>query len=270
MDIIKISRPRFWLYLAGPFLLGTVYALNNFSEINLFIIYSFFFFLIPANIYLYGINDLFDRDTDQFNVKKSSKEHRLINNEIKKLIFWLILSFILFVPLLIFSSFNAKIILIIWFLLSTFYSGFIRFKAIPFLDFMSNILYIMPALYAYYIVTNSLPHYLFIVAFFVWAWAMHLYSAIPDIKADKKANVETTATFIGEKLSLLLCFIFWFIFSIILSIKIFPFGLITIIYPLLIIYTYFNIKKINEIYWIYPYVNAMMGFMGFIHATIFY
>ena len=268
--ILKISRPRFWLYLAGPFLVAMGYGLSSVYELNLFLLYSLFFFLIPANIYLYGINDLFDRDTDKFNVKKTKKEHQLKNKEINYLIKWLIISFIFLIPLLFFSDLVGKVILIVWFLLSTFYSAIIRFKAIPFLDFMSNMLYIMPGIYGYYIITNNLPNFFLILAFFLWAWAMHLFSAIPDIKSDKKANVITTAVFIGKDLSLLFCFVFWLFFSIVVILNLNYYGLITLIYPLMVIYTYFNIKKIDKIYWAYPYFNGIIGFLGFLHGALIY
>jgi lycopene elongase/hydratase (dihydrobisanhydrobacterioruberin-forming) len=269
-NLIKISRPRFWLYLVGTFLLGIVYGLNNLNDINFILIYGLFFFLIPANIYLYGINDLFDKDTDKYNLKKKTKEHKLKNNESSSLILILFFCIFLLIPLLILSDLNGKIILIVWLLLSTFYSGFIRFKAIPFLDFMSNMLYVMPGVYAYYYLTKSLPSLVILLALFFWAWSMHLYSAIPDIKSDKKANIITTAVLIGKKYSLLLCLFFWLFFSLIILLNFYPYGLIALIYPLMVVYSFYKIKKIDEIYWYFPYVNAIIGFLGFLHGALIY
>ena len=266
--ILKISRPRFWLYLAGPFLLGYFYGLTNLEQITWQFFYTLFYFLVPANIYLYGINDYADRDTDAFNKKKSQKEHRLQKKETRNLIIWLIISILLIIPIITWSTTQGIIILVIWFLLSTMYSAPPRFKAIPFVDFLSNILYVMPGFYAYYELTGSLPNPWVILATFTWVWAMHLYSAVPDIKADKKAKLRTAATVMGEKTSIILCTIFWATFTIIISIKTFPWGLITLIYPALGIYTLFNIKKINKTYWYYPYVTAIVGCAAFWYATI--
>ncbi|MFP4567873.1 MAG: prenyltransferase [Candidatus Woesearchaeota archaeon] len=266
--ILKISRPRFWLYLAGPFLLGYFYGLQNIADISWQFVYTLFFFLVPANIYLYGINDYADRDTDAFNKKKSQKEHRLQNKETKSLMMWLAVSLLFLIPIIFWSTTGGIIILAIWLALSTMYSMPPRFKAIPFIDFMSNILYVMPGFYAYFELTGSHPSPLIIIASFLWVWAMHLYSAIPDIKADKKANLKTAATVMGSKLSIWLCTLFWFIFAVIVSFKAFPLGLITLIYPALGIYTALNLKKIDNIYWYYPYVTGFIGFLGFVHAAL--
>ncbi|MEF8937724.1 MAG: lycopene elongase, partial [Halovenus sp.] len=67
-----LSRPRFWFYLAGPVIVGVVYGAS--SQADLFTpltVELFLYFLIPANIFLYGINDIFDADIDQLNPKKS-------------------------------------------------------------------------------------------------------------------------------------------------------------------------------------------------------
>jgi 4-hydroxybenzoate polyprenyltransferase len=49
---IKISRPRFWLYLAGPFAIGFLVAVNKFSDLNNIKIEFYCLFLIVgfANI----------------------------------------------------------------------------------------------------------------------------------------------------------------------------------------------------------------------------
>ncbi|MFM7088214.1 MAG: hypothetical protein ACKOW9_01625, partial [Candidatus Paceibacterota bacterium] len=83
-SILKMSRPRFWLYLAGPFLVGytaSAFSLDAFSDWRFWVL--LFYFLIPANILLYGVNDLADQDTDAFNAKKDDKEGRLVDYQRK-------------------------------------------------------------------------------------------------------------------------------------------------------------------------------------------
>ncbi|MCC7574870.1 prenyltransferase [Candidatus Woesearchaeota archaeon] len=269
MNIFKISRPRFWLYLAGPYLLGYFYGLYSLG-VSWQFIYTFLYFLVPANIYLYGINDYFDRDTDFFNEKKTSKEHRLLFKEKKQLIIWLIISVLLLIPIFVWSSLTGSLILLVWLVLSTMYSAPPRFKAIPFLDFLSNILYVLPGFYAYFELTKQFPSLLVIIASFAWVWAMHIYSAVPDVEADKKAKLKTTALVLGQKMSLFLCVILWSVFSVIISIKASPLGALTIVYPILALYTLKNINRINKVYWYFPYVTAFIGFLGFVHASLFF
>ena len=272
--IIKISRPKFWLYLAGPFLLGYTLQLTNLvSEPNSSVLFKFLFgflyFLIPANFFLYGINDYYDTDTDQYNPKKGSKENKLISqNEIKP---FLIISILLsFVYLLTLNNSVSIILMLLFIFLSYIYSAPpIRLKSRPFLDSSSNILYVLPGLIALNEASGILLPWHILIGFFCWTFAMHLFSAIPDIEADSKANLKTTAIFLGFKNSLLLCFFMWTIFSLAL---IQSFGYLlapTIIYPLIPIALLINKKlNINKIYWLFPYINGFIGFLGFLLLVI--
>lgn len=286
--IIKTSRPKFWIYLAGPFLMGFAFIFNqNLNLLNLFqinpiyfniLIQNFFtdfylkqfivgllFFLLPANFFLYAINDYYDFDTDAFNPKKGTHEVKLKNKQQSKkfLIFAIIISFLYFIFL---PNHFTKIIFLLFMVLSYIYSAEpIRLKAKPFVDSASNLLYFLPGVISYNIATNQLIPWFLWVAFFCWTFSMHLFSAVPDISADKKANLLTTAIFLGYKKSLLLCALMWLIFS---TTLIYNFGWIllpTILYFLMPIYLTLNSNAdINKIYWRFPYINAILGFFGFI------
>jgi 4-hydroxybenzoate polyprenyltransferase len=140
----------------------------------------------------------------------------------------------------------------------------LRFKAKPFIDFSSNILYALPGIFGYYQISGDLPPFLIFFALFLWTGAMHLFSAIPDIESDKQANVITTAVFIGRTLSLWICFLFWFIF-IYIAVIIFgaftPISYIAFLYPLMPLVLLFGKNlDIDRIYWFYPYINGLLGF----------
>lgn len=47
--LLTLSRPRFWLYLAGPVMVGAVFGAESLSELfSLPVIALFTFFLLPA------------------------------------------------------------------------------------------------------------------------------------------------------------------------------------------------------------------------------
>ena len=199
------------------------------------------------------------------NPKKGSKEVKLKSkDDIKKYLYISLAFFVIY--LFILPTVTLKFLLILFLFLSYIYSSPpFRLKAKPIVDSSSNLLYFLPGVISYNLATGQLlPWYLWI-SFFCWTFSMHLFSAVPDISADKKANLFTTAILFGYKKSLILCSLMWFIFSVIL---IYNFGLLlvpTLIYfiiPLLLVLK--NDLDINNMYWRFPYINAFMGFLGFI------
>ncbi len=271
----RVSRPRFWLYLGGTYLIGYTIGVTVINQfINPFFILNLFFFLLPANIFLYGVNDYYDEDTDIFNPKKEDKEYRVTSRDRRLLLVLIISSLVIGLLLLLFQPDNiARLIFGIFLLLSFLYSAKpIRFKARPFADFISNFLYVMPAILAFYQLRFFVPPFLPLFAAFMWTSAMHLFSAIPDIGADKKANITTTAVLIGAIPSLALCFAFWLTFSLILVVITPwnpPWNLLTLVYPLIPLYLLIRPKaSIDKIYWLYPYWNAIFGLWLFFTLSI--
>jgi 4-hydroxybenzoate polyprenyltransferase len=270
LTLLKISRPKFWGYLAGTFLVGytlAIHTLQDFYTPLFFVLLGFFLF--PANLFLYGINDLFDQDTDAFNKKKTVHEHRLLKKETRylsiSLFFCLLISVGIFFLL---PSFLTQLLLVLFILLAAFYSASpFRFKARPFIDSGSNILYILPGVIGYLSISNQPLDWWIILAISSWAISMHLFSAIPDIEADKKAHLTTSAIFFGKTPSLLICSILWLAFSLISisQIQLFPFSLLTLVYPIIPLIVVLH-KKISilEVYWYFPWINNFFGFILFV------
>ncbi|MEI7688708.1 MAG: prenyltransferase [Candidatus Nomurabacteria bacterium] len=272
-DFLKISRPRFWVYVAGPFwLCGAIfYPLGvNITPMLIFLLY----FTFPANILIYGINDLYDRATDTLNTKKTSYEQVLDKKYDKKLIWIIILTNI---PFLIYGFFvlptASFICLLLFVVLSWQYSATpLRAKAVPFLDsFVSGLLYIVPAGVSWALITNSYPPFLPMLAGFLWSYSMHLYSAVPDINADKMAGIQTGATLLGKNTTLILCGVLYAVSSLIAY---FYIGFFAIIAGLGYLYLIFiSIKKskpeeVLVIYKIFPFLNTLVG--GILFAILFF
>jgi len=266
--ILHISRPRFWMYLAGPYLLGALFAGADLFDPSVIFVINFFYFLVIANIYLYGINDLFDRDTDALNPKKEGKEHLLQSKEISSL-GWVLFSLLLISAVLIWFQPNplTQQLFIAYILLASFYSAPpLRFKAKPIIDSLSNVLYAFPAFIAYATYTGEIVSWSVFLLALCWTAAMHLYSAIPDIEADKKATLMTSAIFFGEKISLVICSLLWGIFSFLVISSTWGYSLsfLSLVYPLLPLWVLFTKKDIEKVYWFFPYLNTGLGFIAFL------
>lgn len=257
--IFKLSRPRFWLYLAGPALVGMVYASSTPSELltlkNLLV---FLYFLIPANVMLYGINDFFDRDVDEENPKKEDKEasyrsSRLVDGLIG-------LSTALSIPVALMLPERTYPLFVVFLLLSYQYSAPpLRFKTTPYLDSISNGLYAMPFLITYSSISGGLPSYWVIAGAWLWTMAMHTFSAIPDIEPDRKAEITTTATYLGRIGAYGYVTAVWMLSSLAMGIYDLKLGLLFLIYPILSTGIFFLDLDDSRAYWWFPFINAFTG-----------
>lgn len=212
--LIQLSRPRFWVYLFGPFIVGVAAGYNNTGD-NLdhqaLLFLAAVFFTFPANLIIYGVNDMYDYETDKHNAKKRSYETLLApkNRQLfTNLLLVVTAPFILLLTAqMIIVGLSLAYVMLLGFLL--FGIGYsappIRAKTKPFLDALFNVLYVFPGLMSYAILTDQLPPATVLMAATAWVVAMHAFSAVPDIKADKKAKIQTIATVMGRENTIVLC-----------------------------------------------------------------
>ncbi|MFM9903820.1 MAG: prenyltransferase [Pyrinomonadaceae bacterium] len=266
--LLKVSRPRFWFYVFGPYILGLVAAATTRSDLLdwrtvLFAIY----FLFPANLLIYGVNDIFDYETDRLNEKKAGYELLVDRRRHKGLTFWILLvnlpfliAAAVFVPV-------ASISLAGFLFFSIFYSAPpIRAKTIPFLDSAFNILYIFPGAFGYQLIYGSFPPVILMVAASLWTAAMHAYSAIPDIEADKEAGLKTIATVCGPYLTLAICG-FLYLAAAIVSADYLGFISLSLggVYVILMLASARSVKtgRLFKLYRAFPFINVLAGFIIF-------
>jgi 4-hydroxybenzoate polyprenyltransferase len=209
---------------------------------------------------LYGINDMFDADIDDENPKKSDE-----GKEIRYRGGWAVTAAVVvsavastaFIPVLPPAASGA---LAGFLLLGTSYSAPpIRFKTTPFLDSVSNGLYIMPGLVAYGALTGELPPVLIIAGGWLWTMGMHTFSAIPDIEPDRAAGIQTTATVLGHGRTLVYCAGCWLAAAVLMGVVHPFFAAVLGIYPLFIGAVAATSVAIDRAYWWFPVLNTVVG-----------
>ncbi|MCS7118363.1 MAG: prenyltransferase, partial [Thaumarchaeota archaeon] len=211
MELLKVSRFRFWIYAAGPYVIGYTLGASGFNDFLRpeYYIYLIYFFL-PANVLIYGINDYFDVQTDLLNPKKDEREIRAVGALRTRLKWMLVAVIALSLALMVFQDNLARLFFGGFLFLTVFYSAPpLRFKSKPFIDFASNYLYIMPGVFGHYIASGRVPEPAILVAAFLHIAAMHVFSAIPDIEFDKRSGIITTPVLIGKGPALVLVAFFW-------------------------------------------------------------
>lgn len=271
--LLKVSRPRFWVYLLGPYLVGLVAgAATREDLLNWHFAVFALYFALPANLLVYGVNDICDYETDILNPKKADYEALLTPERRTSVLSAIILLNLPFAAGMIAVPLAAINVLVIFLLLSVFYSAKpVRAKAVPFLDSAFNILYVMPGIFAYTFVTGGLPQWQAIVAGGLWTAAMHAFSAIPDIDADREAGLATIATKLGSGGTLLFCLIAY-IASAALSVRFLgTVGIICgVVYGSIMIITSFSKHRegVFSVYRYFPIVNAVVGFCLFWYVAI--
>ena len=207
----KFRVPRFWFYVFGPFIVG---ALVGAPDPRAYLSFSSLlwalFFLFPANLLIYGANDIFDYETDRRNAKKQGYELLITPADHQKLWRAIALFCLPFAPLLIWAPRECWWSLAGFLFFSIFYSAPpIRAKARPILDSIFNVLYIFPGAFGYFLTSGHNFSVALFAAAWLWAMAMHAYSAVPDISADKDAQVPTVATFLGLRGTIWFCLAFY-------------------------------------------------------------
>ena len=132
------SRPISWVNTAYPF--AAAYLMVT-RTIDLTLIVGTLFFLIPYNLLMYGINDVFDYESDLRNPRKGGIEGALLPKEIHRTIIWsAILSCVPFVAYLVaVGNLNSSLWLALFVFTVIAYSAkHLRFKEKPVLDSITS------------------------------------------------------------------------------------------------------------------------------------
>ena len=258
-----LSRPRFWLYLAGPVVVGVVYAAGTPGEFFEPVAVALFaYFLVPANVFLYGVNDIFDADLDVLNPKKDpeGREVRYDDHRGWRVVVPVAVAAALalgFVPALPVEGILA---LAGFLLLGTAYSAPpLRLKTTPILDSVSNGLYVLPGVVGYAAVAGSHPPALAVAGGWVWAMGMHTFSAIPDIDPDRRAGVRTTATLLGPAWTLAYCAGCWLGAAVLMGLVHPALAAVFLAYPAFVAVVAVGDIDIDRAYWWFPVLNTVAG-----------
>jgi 4-hydroxybenzoate polyprenyltransferase len=263
--LLRLSRPRFWLYLAGPVVVGTAYGALGTADprASLFspvAVALFLYFILPANVFLYGVNDVFDADLDVENPKKgdSGKEVRYEGQRSVGLV--VALAGALGLPFLLVLPPAGAAAFVLFLALALEYSAPpLRFKTTPFLDSLSNGLYALPGVLAYVAVAGTLPPLAAIAGAWLWTMGMHTFSAIPDIDPDRAAGVRTTATVLGRTRTYAYCAAVWAAAAGGFAVVDPRLGVPMAVYPLLVAGVAVRDVPVDRAYWWFPAVNTVVG-----------
>jgi len=256
---LRLSRPRFWFYLAGPAVVGVVFAADSVGALfTPLTVALFLYFLVPANVFLYGVNDVFDADVDQENPKKEDKEVRYEGGTDVVLV--VVGSGVLGVAMLPALPTRAVVGMLFFLALAIEYSAPpFRFKTTPFLDSLSNGLYVLPGIITYATVAGVYPPPWALVGAWLWTMAMHTFSAVPDIEPDRAAGIRTTATLLGQGPTYAYCGVVWTLAAAAFALVHPLLGALLGVYPVFLAGVALSDVDVDRAYWWFPFLNTAVG-----------
>ncbi len=201
-QLLVSSRPVSWINTAYPF--AAAYLLTT-REIDVVLIVGTLFFLVPYNLAMYGINDVFDYESDLRNPRKGGAHGAVLDRSLHAPTLWAAgLSCAPFVVyLLIVGSPLSWAVLAVSLFFVVFYSAPpLRLKEVPFADSVtSSIHFFSPAVYGLVLADAAWTWQLvlIVVAFALWGVASHAFGAVQDVVADREAGIASIATARGAR-----------------------------------------------------------------------
>ena len=166
---------------------------------------------LPFNLLIYGVNDVFDQETDAKNPRKGTLEGARIRPEEARPIAWVVL--LINAPFLVYFVLFLPPAAVLWMLLyALLFAGYsvppARFKARPYLDSLSNAAYAFPLVFVPLALSSPV---VWPAAFGLMAWsaAKHTFDAVQDVDEDRRVGIETTAVRFGPGGVVLWSGFFW-------------------------------------------------------------
>ena len=228
------SRPLSWINTAFPF--AAAYLVAS-GRIDAPLIVGTLFFLVPYNLAMYGINDVFDYESDLRNPRKGGIEGALLQPQWHRATLWasglLALPFVVYL-VLVGGPASWIVLAISLFAVVAYSAKGLRFKERPFLDSItSSTHFVSPAVYGLALVgaTPTPGLIALLVAYFLWGAASHAFGAVQDVVADREAGIGSVATVIGARATVRMAIALYLLAGILLLFTGFP-GALAAVLPL--------------------------------------
>jgi 4-hydroxybenzoate polyprenyltransferase len=216
-QVLLSSRPVSWINTAFPF--AAAYLLTVGAVDALFVVGTLFF-LIPYNLLMYGVNDVFDYESDLRNPRKGGSEGALLEPRLHRLVVWTGISTAtpLIVAMLWLGGtghpWSWAVLAVSLFAVFAYSVPGLRFKERPVLDSItSSTHFVSPAVYGLAVAgATATPQLLaLLAAFFCWGMASHAFGAVQDVVPDREAGIASIATAFGARTTVRIALALWLV-----------------------------------------------------------
>ena len=206
------SRPISWINTAFPFAASMLLVTR---EIDAVLVIGTLYYLVPYNLAMYGINDVFDYDSDINNPRKGGIEGGVLPPAFHRPLLWLVVAgnvpFLLLL-LAVGTPASRIAITVSTFAVIAYSTPKLRFKERPVLDSLtSSTHFVSPAVAGLALAGAEFDggDALLLGAFFAWGVAAHAFGAVQDIAPDRAAGIASIATAFGARRTVLFALALW-------------------------------------------------------------
>jgi 4-hydroxybenzoate polyprenyltransferase len=198
--LFLISRPISWPNTAYPF--AAAYLVSG-GQLDLTFWIGALYFLGPYNLLMYGINDVFDYESDIKNPRKGGiegmREQKVFHPTIVRAAIISNLPFVVY--FLVIGNWLSRLVFIlaVFFVLAYSVAG-LRFKEKAILDAATSSLHFVgPMLFGLSLTQFSPDVWPYVIAFFLWGMASQAFGAVQDIMPDRAGGIRSIATLFGAR-----------------------------------------------------------------------
>ncbi len=214
-QVLLSSRPLSWINTAFPF--AAAYVVTT-GRVDALLLVGTLFFLIPYNLLMYGINDVFDYESDLRNPRKGGVEGAMLDPGLHRTV--LAAGVLSAVPvlgaMLVLAGaqhpWSWLVLAISLFAVVAYSVPGLRFKERPFVDSMtSSTHFVSPGVYGLVVAGATVTPGLvaLLVAFFFWGMASHAFGAVQDVVPDREGGISSIATALGAARTVRLAIALW-------------------------------------------------------------
>jgi lycopene elongase/hydratase (dihydrobisanhydrobacterioruberin-forming) len=196
--VILTSRPAMWAWPALIFLVG----IGDFSNLSTLAVIELALFTFPLNYYLYGVNDLYDSESDRLNPRKDGVQGIVPSDSemsfLKKTT-WIAPAIFLLVALVTRNPEHIGFSVFFIFLCFAYSHRLIRLKEIPLIDSLTSaLIYCLPGIIAYslHAPVSSFP--LEALLILLPYMGIHSLTTLLDEDEDAKVGMTTIGVVFGR------------------------------------------------------------------------
>ena len=247
-QLFVASRPVSWINTAYPF--AAAYLLTT-RQVDVTLVIGTIFFLIPYNLAMYGINDVFDYESDLRNPRKGGAHGAVLDRRMHPITLWA--AALTCLPFVAYLGVVGSPLS--WFVLGAslfflvFYSAPpLRLKEVAFADSVtSSIHFFSPAVYGLVLAGATWTWQLaaVILAFALWGVASHAFGAVQDVVADREAGISSIATARGARWTVRFALVCYAAAGLVMLVTPWP-GPLAALVPLLYIATVWPYRTITD------------------------